>query len=99
MTPGCWVIPLVATDFGPYQRTVQHGVTGLLVENTETAWYEALRSLIEDPVMRRELGANGRRWVAEQGTIETTGPLWAKALGLLDLAEAPRVLLEAADGS
>ncbi|MCZ6890041.1 MAG: methyltransferase domain-containing protein, partial [Gammaproteobacteria bacterium] len=39
-------LPTVASAVGPYPGAINHGVTGLLVENTPQAWYETLVDLI-----------------------------------------------------
>jgi len=66
---------------GPY-RDLDHGATCWLVEPTEAAWDAALTELVRDPARVRALAAAGRDWALTSGTIETTGPLWAAALGL-----------------
>lgn len=65
-------IPVVATDYGPYSESVQHGVTGFLVRRPHE-WTRYLRDLVNDPAMREEMGRNARRWAATR-TIQ--GNLW-----------------------
>ncbi len=65
-------IPVVATDYGPYSDSVQHGVTGFLVKHPHE-WARYLRELVNDEAMRLEMGANARRWAATR-TIQ--GNIW-----------------------
>ena len=48
-------IPGIFSDVEPYRRAVRHGENGLLCPNTEEAWYEAMKRLIEDEALRRSL--------------------------------------------
>jgi glycosyltransferase involved in cell wall biosynthesis len=65
-------IPVVATDYGPYSDSVQHGVTGFLVKRPHE-WARYLRDLVNDHAMRAEMGDNARRWAATR-TIQ--GNIW-----------------------
>lgn len=65
-------IPVVATDYGPYADSVQHGVTGFLVKRPHE-WVRYLRDLVNDDAMRLEMGANAKRWAATR-TIQ--GNVW-----------------------
>lgn len=67
-------IPVVASDFGPYAESIEHGVTGLLVKHPHE-WGTHLRALVEDEAMREEIGANARRWAATR-TIQTNAWRW-----------------------
>jgi glycosyltransferase involved in cell wall biosynthesis len=51
------------SKLGEQSDTAIHGHHGLLVENNPDAWYEALSMLIVSPELRREIGANARRFV------------------------------------
>jgi glycosyltransferase involved in cell wall biosynthesis len=65
-------IPVIATDYGPYTESVQHGVTGFLVRHSHE-WARYLRELVNDEALRLEMGANARRWAATR-TIQ--GNVW-----------------------
>ncbi|SOD71313.1 glycosyltransferase involved in cell wall bisynthesis [Jatrophihabitans sp. GAS493] len=56
-------IPTVATDFGPYADTIQHGVTGFLAKS-QRDWGLYLQALVNDASLRSEIGANARKWAA-----------------------------------
>jgi len=72
-------IAAIASDMPVYQRVVQHEKTGLLVENSEDAWYKAIRRLVLDGDLRRRLGINGHRRVKRHRNIKTKAVEWVKA--------------------
>lgn len=45
-------VPGIYSNADIYQQCVLHGVTGLLVENTFEAWYEAMELLASDRILR-----------------------------------------------
>jgi glycosyltransferase involved in cell wall biosynthesis len=53
-------IPSVVSDEGSGREVVEDGVTGLVVQNDTESWLKALRMLIDDPAMRKRMGAAGR---------------------------------------
>ena len=71
--------PVVATRFGGFPEVVVEGSTGLLVPPRDPqAMAAALRSLLDDPLRRIRLGANGRAralrlftWPAVADRVET----------------------------
>ena len=73
-------VPTVATNVGSTPMVVRHGHNGLLVK-TEEQWLEALEQLIDDSELRRRLGANGRRTVVENYSIQAVRQ---KYLAILD---------------
>lgn len=48
-------IPSVASPTQPYASSIEHGVNGLLARSSGE-WYDAMRSLIINPDLRRKLG-------------------------------------------
>lgn len=68
-------IPVVATDFAPYQQFVIDGVTGILVR-TEKQWRNAIRELVSDAELRESMGLKARE-LAAQHTIEGNWQKWA----------------------
>lgn len=74
-------IPVIASTVGAYGEDLVHEQTALLVKNTSAAtWLDALLRFAEDAPLRAHLATQGRAWAATR-TIESTGPLWAKAWG------------------
>ena len=53
--------PVIASDVGPY-KGLRDGVDALLVkENTEEAWYKAIKQLVESPKLRQILVENATK--------------------------------------
>jgi glycosyltransferase involved in cell wall biosynthesis len=52
-------IPTVASNFGPYKRVIQHGLTGLLCDTTED-WVMCLSHLIDSEYERNRIGSEAR---------------------------------------
>jgi len=50
-------VPTVASAHGDFVRVIEHGRNGLLAGDAE-GWREALRQLVEDPALRRQLGSH-----------------------------------------
>lgn len=59
----------VGTNVGPY-KTVRNGLNGLLVNNTEQEWYEALKKLVTDEAYRKSLAKAAKESVSESWSIE-----------------------------
>jgi len=53
-------LPVVVTRSGGLTEIVEHGVTGLHVDKTAAALRAAVASLVEDPVLRANMGDAGR---------------------------------------
>jgi glycosyltransferase involved in cell wall biosynthesis len=68
-------IPVVASDFLPYQGFVVDGVTGFLCR-TPKQWRERIRELANDSDLRESMGAKARE-LAAQHTIEGNWHRWA----------------------
>lgn len=54
-------IPTVASNAGPYARSIKHGETGFLVKQ-DHEWGKYLRILVEDEDARTEMGINAKAW-------------------------------------
>lgn len=77
--------PIVTTDMPGCREIVRHGVNGLLVPPKDSiALADALQQLLENPDLRREMGAKGREMVvqefAQEIVIEQTLALYGEAL-------------------
>jgi glycosyltransferase involved in cell wall biosynthesis len=73
-------LPVVATNVGMSPRIIEDGVNGILVE-TEDEWVAALQRLIDEPELRRRLGAAGRK------SVEENYSTWAVRGQYLDVFE------------
>ena len=61
--------PVVAFDVGGVNEAVRNGETGLLVKRGSTdKLADAIMKLLSDKALREKMGANGRRFVAENFT-------------------------------
>lgn len=67
-------IPVVASDFGPYAESVEHGVTGMLVRYPHE-WSKYLNRLVKDDQFRAEIGSNARAWAATR-SIQANAWRW-----------------------
>ena len=89
--------PIVTTDTAGCREICRHGHNGLCVPMRDvTALAEALRRLIEDPLLRRKMGQAGRRLaIAEFGlasVVQRTLAIYAA----LEAAAAPEAALDTA---
>lgn len=72
--PGCY------SNVPAYQHTVQHGVTGLLTDNTPADWHDALSRLINQPALRLDLGRAAEQWVRHHRTLSVCAGQWAEII-------------------
>ena len=70
--------PVIASPVGANAQVVQHGVNGFLADGPEE-WVDALRRL-EDPDLRRRMGAEARKTVEDQYSTAVVGPRLAAIL-------------------
>lgn len=64
--------PVVGVREGGVRETVVDGVTGRLVERDPDALAGAMNELLLNPELASEMGRNGRSWVQERWSWETT---------------------------
>ena len=78
-----------------YSDCVTNGETGLLVENTTGAWYEALRLLIENASLRSRIGLAARAYARQHYSKDQFCQIWNQHIEMvlinhkLEKAEAP----------
>lgn len=70
---------IIATDMNIYQEVIDHGRTGLLVEQTPEAWLNGLCLLIEDQDLRLSFATRGKRYVNKHHNIFVNADLWWQA--------------------
>ncbi len=63
-----------------YSDCVRHEVTGLLVANDASAWYDAMERLIEDESLRMRIRRQARQYVAEHYAQEKFEQLFLEQL-------------------
>ena len=72
-------LPVVASRVGMNLEVVVDGETGYCVDGDEE-WVEALERLVDDPDLRRDLGARGRERVVRDYSLTALAPRFAAAL-------------------
>lgn len=81
-------LPVIASPVGVNAEIVEHGVNGFLA-STEAEWKEALRRLLGEPSLRKQMGEEGRRKVEREYSLQVWGPRVAQMLR--DVASQNRV--------
>lgn len=71
-------LPTVASNVMPYNEVILDGETGLLASNEEE-WEKHLSALVKSATLRRQLGANSRKWVLASRNAKTSAHLWIDA--------------------
>jgi hypothetical protein len=66
-------LPVVANPVGMNRRLVVHGETGFLASTAEQ-WAAAVACLAENPRLRQQMGAAGRRFVEQHYSVARWGP-------------------------
>lgn len=74
-------LPCIASQIGVYDTTIKHGETGLLVNNTPTAWFNAIASLIRDPNRRHHMATQAHRTFTTQFTLAAQAAARRRVLG------------------
>lgn len=63
--------PVIASPIGVNQKIVSHGINGFLASTSEE-WVEALICLIDNPKLRNDMGAMGRKKVESEYSLQVT---------------------------
>jgi len=66
-------LPIVASPVGVNHKIVKHGENGFLAGN-EREWIEAISTLKNNPLLRKEMGLNGREMLEGKYTLQATAP-------------------------
>lgn len=70
---------VIATDCIVYNTIVKDGVNGLLVEQTEEAWYRAIERVYQDDALRRRITRKGTHLVETKFSIANNWHNWKSA--------------------
>lgn len=71
----------IYSNIPPYANNVRPNETGLLADNTNEAWYQAIKTLITQEKLRQKIALQARHWVEQQRSIPAIADLW---LGLFN---------------
>lgn len=66
----------IFSNIPPYSHNVLHQETGLLVDNDESCWYEAMKKLITDEPLRLKIATGSREWVEKKRSIPLISQMW-----------------------
>lgn len=66
----------IYSNIPPYSLNVQPNRTGILVNNTEEAWYKAMKSLIENEHLRSSIADQAYQWVSRNRSVPVVANLW-----------------------
>lgn len=72
-------LPIVASDVGHSRYLIEHGITGFLADSN-AAWTEHLEKLRDDPLLRKEVGKNARRFVSTSYDLPDNSQRFASLL-------------------
>jgi len=75
-------LPVVASPVGVNEELVKHGVTGFLAESSED-WKKAIKTLASSSDLRQSMGAEARKRVKRNFSVEATYRKMAAALDQL----------------
>jgi glycosyltransferase involved in cell wall biosynthesis len=75
-----YCLPVITTNLPGATEAVTHEKTGLVVNANDAAGLAAaVKRLVENAALRRQLGENGRRWVEENFLISRNAEILARA--------------------
>ncbi len=71
-------LPVVVSDEGGPQELVENGVTGIVTKARDSeSFAAAIRTLVEDPCLRRKMGEQGRQAVLDRSWPAAFRKFWA----------------------
>ena len=73
-------VPCVCSNVVPYSPVIDSGSTGVLCANTRADWVSAVRSLVNDADLRREIATRSFTRVARQHNLNSTAQAWQHLL-------------------
>jgi len=70
----------VASPVGPYAESIEHGVTGWLVNPNNSDWYDSIRYLLDHEDVYNEILKNAKEKVAKEYNIKNNYVCWKEAI-------------------
>jgi glycosyltransferase involved in cell wall biosynthesis len=81
----------VAAAVGTNREIIEHGQNGLLARGS-AEWIACVEALVDNPMLRRSLGAAGRRTIEARFSMRSSAPAFAKIVqGVVESRMAARV--------
>ena len=62
--------PIIGIAEGGIRETIIHNKTGILTERDTIEFGKAIETLLEDELLRKIMGQNGRQYVSENWTLD-----------------------------
>ncbi len=72
-------ISALYSDVAAYREVIRDRQNGLLVKNTNNAWYRALKWMMENAPQRREMARTAQKEIFERHSLEKNWRVWAEA--------------------
>jgi GT2 family glycosyltransferase/Flp pilus assembly protein TadD len=72
-------IPGIYSNVDAYNRLIEDGTTGILVNNTLDEWYAAIKKMIVDPACRQQIAANAQTALLLDHTVAVNSVKWLNA--------------------
>ena len=70
-------IPGVYSKLPPYEQVVKHGINGYLAES-EQDWEKCLTQLVEDPLLRKEIGTSAQKTIIDEWLLSKNFGQWSE---------------------
>lgn len=71
-------LPSVVANITPYREEMEHGKTALAYD-TPTEFVPQMETLLQNPILRRDIGKAARAWVVANRDAKTNAHLWTDA--------------------
>lgn len=79
--------PIIASNVDAYNKDIQHGVNGWVLENSKYAWTRLLRSLVNNAEVIREAGKRAYETVRAGYDLDNNWKLWAEVYNKVVLSK------------
>lgn len=89
---GACCIAGIYTNISPYRDCVINHENGLLVDQTSSAWYQAIKLLIEDEALRNKIKKMARKDVAFNFSTAKVSSEWQAALSVATINKKHKVI-------
>ena len=85
-------VPTLASNVLPYLDFIEHENTGILVDNNNDAWFDAIKGVSLSSKKRKHLSLSARDYVIKGYPLERCAELWNDIIeGAIELRPAPSI--------